>query len=613
MDAPGGEDATGEGQSWRTGRRAWLGALALGAALSGGLAGGAAWFAGNDAASLLDQRVERGLDAALDSLRLAEAASRLASAITQLESAPTAQRRQAVHPTLHQQAQQLAERLDTLLSQGGAGRGRLAALRPPVMELLNGAEDLNRLVEQRLTVERDLRATLDQVPAKASAFVAALSTLPQGEARGRLEELCRTLASHLLLAGTAPAPSPTARAAFRKTADALLAAVDALPIDAGGPRRADAARHLVETGATGGNVFDLRQEQARLASAAASTANSLRDRAAEVAALAQRVAQAERDALAADRNGALMKLAAAPVGVGLLTALAVFAAGTAAGRVVRPGAADTAEPAETDEAFMDEVPPLHILLAEDEPVNQLVAATMLRRAGHAVTVVGDGRAALEAVRGERYDLVLMDLRMPEMDGAEAVRRIRALPDRARARVRIVMLTASAVPADRDRCRAAGADAVLEKPLRIDDLQPVLERLFAIDAPPMKAEVAEPAPADAPPPDFDAEAIRQMREHLPAERVSALIGSTVNTLRQYHATLADAWAAGDTATVGAMAHKIAGVSGIYGCMALRGVAQGLERAVETGDGDAADLRQRLDAAFAPALATLEAQGASLAGV
>nr|WP_281418447.1 response regulator [Azospirillum soli] len=244
-------------------------------------------------------------------------------------------------------------------------------------------------------------------------------------------------------------------------------------------------------------------------------------------------------------------------------------------------------------------------MAEDEPVSQRVAAMLLGRAGHAVTVVGDGRAALEAVRGERFDLVLMDLRMPEMDGAEAARRIRALPDRAR--VRIVMLTASAIPEDRDLCHAAGADAVVEKPLRLDTLQPVLERLFAIDGPLLQRE-----PAGTAPPDFNLDAIRQMREHLPAERVSALIGGTVATLRQYQAALADAWAAGDSVTVGSMAHKIAGVAGIYGCMALRAAAQELERAVETGDGDAAALRRQLDDAFTPALAMLETQRAGLAG-
>lgn len=252
----------------------------------------------------------------------------------------------------------------------------------------------------------------------------------------------------------------------------------------------------------------------------------------------------------------------------------------------------------------DELPPLRILLAEDEPVSQRVAALLLGRAGHAVTVAGDGRAALEAARAGRFDLVLMDLRMPEMDGAEAARRIRALPGGAG--LRIVMLTASAIPEDRDLCHAAGADAVLEKPLRLDSLQPVLARLFAIDGPPQRE------PAGTPPPGFDANAIRQMREHLPAERVSALIGGTAATLRQYHAALADAWAAGDTARVGAMAHKIAGVAGIYGCMALRAAAQALERAVETGDGDAAALRRQLDDVFGPALAALEAQRAGLAG-
>ncbi|PWC53101.1 hypothetical protein TSO221_11690 [Azospirillum sp. TSO22-1] len=234
---------------------------------------------------------------------------------------------------------------------------------------------------------------------------------------------------------------------------------------------------------------------------------------------------------------------------------------------------------------------MRVLLAEDERMTQAVAAALLRRAGHAVTVVDDGRAALEAVRAQPFDLVLLDLRMPEMDGVEALRRIRALPDRARAAVRVVVLTASAVPEDADRCRAAGADAVLAKPLRLDALLPVLEGRAAPDA-------AEAAPV------FDPAALDPMLDALPPPRVAALIASTLKALGDYRETLRTAWAAGDRAGVGAMAHKVAGVAGVYGCLALRQAAQALERAVEAGDADPAALMKALDAAYGPALAALE---------
>jgi two-component system sensor histidine kinase/response regulator len=110
-----------------------------------------------------------------------------------------------------------------------------------------------------------------------------------------------------------------------------------------------------------------------------------------------------------------------------------------------------------------------VLLVEDHPVNQRVAALMLRRLGCAVTRADNGRQAVEAVRAAEFDLVLMDLQMPELDGFQATAAIRALGDRGR--LPIVALTANALEGDRARCLAAGLDDYLTKPL----LAPELER------------------------------------------------------------------------------------------------------------------------------------------
>jgi len=119
---------------------------------------------------------------------------------------------------------------------------------------------------------------------------------------------------------------------------------------------------------------------------------------------------------------------------------------------------------------------LRVLLAEDNRINQKVAARMLDRLGCTVDVVEDGRQALEAVQGERYDLVLMDVQMPELDGLEATRRIRALPDMPQPRV--VALTANAMSDDRNRCLAAGMDDFLTKPITVDALAAEIARLRA---------------------------------------------------------------------------------------------------------------------------------------
>lgn len=237
--------------------------------------------------------------------------------------------------------------------------------------------------------------------------------------------------------------------------------------------------------------------------------------------------------------------------------------------------------------------PLRILLAEDEAVNRMAALALLSRAGHAVTAVEDGPSAVAAATAEGsglFDLILMDLGLPGFDGDEAVRRIRAQPG-ARP-PRILMLTATATPGGLERCQACGADGVLPKPLRLDALKAALHG----QAP------EEAAPAAS----FDPHAIGQMRELLPAGRVAELIGKTADALRQYRDALTEAWEGGDRAATSLMAHKVAGVSGQYGCLTLRRAAQALEAAVEAGGADAAAAMEALDAAYAPALAYLDGE-------
>ena len=118
-----------------------------------------------------------------------------------------------------------------------------------------------------------------------------------------------------------------------------------------------------------------------------------------------------------------------------------------------------------------------VLVAEDNPINRLVAAGLLQSLGYAVETVEDGRQAVEAVGRERYDLVLMDVHMPELDGFAATAAIR---ERERAagggrHVPIVALTADALAGDAEKSRAAGMDDHLTKPVTLERLAAVLER------------------------------------------------------------------------------------------------------------------------------------------
>jgi len=131
-------------------------------------------------------------------------------------------------------------------------------------------------------------------------------------------------------------------------------------------------------------------------------------------------------------------------------------------------------PAVTQEAApVAEDHPLAILVAEDNPVNQRVALLMLQRLGYRADVAANGREALEAVARQRYDLILMDVQMPEMDGLQAAREIRAHTSGS-CRPRIVAMTANASTHDRDECYAAGMDDFLTKPVRNDDLRKAIQ-------------------------------------------------------------------------------------------------------------------------------------------
>jgi len=117
--------------------------------------------------------------------------------------------------------------------------------------------------------------------------------------------------------------------------------------------------------------------------------------------------------------------------------------------------------------------PLRILLAEDNAVNQKLALRLLSQMGYRADVAGNGKEAVQALERQPYDLVLMDVQMPEMDGLEATRLICARWKQSE-RPRIVAMTASAMQGDREACLEAGMDDYLSKPIRVEELVRALE-------------------------------------------------------------------------------------------------------------------------------------------
>jgi CheY-like chemotaxis protein len=118
---------------------------------------------------------------------------------------------------------------------------------------------------------------------------------------------------------------------------------------------------------------------------------------------------------------------------------------------------------------------LHVLVAEDNSVNQRVAALTLERLGYRCTIAANGREALAALERSQFDAVLMDCQMPELDGFETTRRIRAAEVRSGAHLPVIAMTANAMAGDREACLAAGMDDYVAKPFSPQELLEILER------------------------------------------------------------------------------------------------------------------------------------------
>ncbi|HSM64898.1 MAG TPA: response regulator, partial [Ilumatobacteraceae bacterium] len=214
--------------------------------------------------------------------------------------------------------------------------------------------------------------------------------------------------------------------------------------------------------------------------------------------------------------------------------------------------------------------PLRILLAEDNTVNQQIATLVLESLGYRADVASNGLEAVEAVERLPYDLVLMDVQMPEMDGLEATRQIRARPtppERGDRPIRIVAMTANAMQGDREACLAAGMDDYLAKPIRPEELA------AALAATPKRTDGASAAP---PPVTLDATAIERMRSIAPSdEAFSRLVGSFLDNGTSLLAQLADAAGNGDTDLLRRTAHTLKSNAASFGATDLADLCGALE--------------------------------------
>ncbi len=225
---------------------------------------------------------------------------------------------------------------------------------------------------------------------------------------------------------------------------------------------------------------------------------------------------------------------------------------------------------------------LDVLVAEDHAVNRQVLAALLDSLGHRAHFVPGGSEAITAVQRQRFDLVLMDLHMPDIDGIEATRRIRALPERSAATVPIVALTADAFTDTRERCLVAGMNNFLSKPVSRERLGALLRQLFGSSAGSDAAAASDPlpprldvAPAEAAVPLLDAQAVARTVELLSPARYAGVLGDFLDqapaTARRLRKAVRDA----QPLELRVHAHATRGAALNLGLAALAATAEGLQ--------------------------------------
>ena len=219
--------------------------------------------------------------------------------------------------------------------------------------------------------------------------------------------------------------------------------------------------------------------------------------------------------------------------------------------------------------------PLRILLAEDNPINQNVAVRLLEKLGHSADIAANGQEALRRLEEQPYDVVLMDVQMPRMDGLEASREICARWPAER-RPRIIAMTAEAMEGDRQKCLAAGMEDYLVKPVSLDALRGALGKSRPVDRGP---EVAGP-PASGP---LDGEVLARLREDLGgAAPVAQIVALFLEKTPAILAELRDAVGRGDVDAVRRSAHTIKGTSATLGARVLAESCKRLEEQARAGE-------------------------------
>lgn len=239
----------------------------------------------------------------------------------------------------------------------------------------------------------------------------------------------------------------------------------------------------------------------------------------------------------------------------------------------------------TDLAYRN---PLRILVAEDNAVSQKVILRILDRLGYSADVVSTGLEVLSALYQKSYDLILMDIQMPEMDGLTATKYICQqwqLP----ARPRIVAMTAGAMPNDRQKCLDAGMEDYISKPIKVEALQSALKRCFE--------EVQTPSQMDLVDLKVITQLAAQMQIEVNSDQLYELIDDYIKETPSIFATMRSAIASQDPRTLQRMAHNLKSNSRTFGILGMSELSLSLERtATSASPEDSQQIVEQLEAEF-----------------
>jgi CheY-like chemotaxis protein len=251
-----------------------------------------------------------------------------------------------------------------------------------------------------------------------------------------------------------------------------------------------------------------------------------------------------------------------------------------------------------------------VLLAEDNSINQKVATKMLENLGYSVDVVGDGLEALEALSRNSYDLILMDVQMPQMDGYVATQRIREREEEegGAGRLPIIAMTAGALEGDRERALEAGMDDYISKPVTLEALDEILGRWSHRER---RGTVAAGEPeAGATEELLDRAVVENLRQLGGPELVSELVRMFLEDAESRLAALREGVEKNDAGALERTAHTLKGSSGNMGATRMAAVCAELEEAGASRDlGRAPGLLTRLEEEFGRVRPALEAEASS----